>query len=154
MMPARAMMCLSQKSRTENERFRVFGSDISGMPQAARPRHPRHSSGNSMPWMPTTRRMADYTACSKQGACVRSFTAQLSSAAKRTPGIVSLVCIAWYAKCPYYVLLCMQSVLIFSAFYANWPYYLVLYMKIGLILLACRQTIAALGPTPKRTKTA
>ena len=39
-----------------------------------------------------------------------------------------------YAKCPYYVVLYMQSVLICSALYAKCSYYVVLYMQSVLII--------------------
>ena len=42
---------------------------------------------------------------------------------------MSLLFSALYTKCPYYLVLDMQSVLIYSALYAKRPYYVVLYAK-------------------------
>ena len=48
--------------------------------------------------------------------------------------IVSLLFSALYAKCPYYVVLYVQSVHIMRALYAKCPYYVVLYMQSVLIM--------------------
>ena len=64
---------------------------------------------------------------------------------------VSLLCSALYAKCPYFVVLCMQRDLIIycficilsvfvSALYATWPYYSVWYAKCPCFVVLYKQS--------------